>query len=74
MGAFNSWTYNLTFHTNNTATTNTDYQYTDLLPNTVYLFNISPNTLGAIGNTDVNSLWLVQTLENGQCVWCTNVW
>ena len=67
--AFNQWLYNLTLQSNDIATKDTGYQYSDLLPNTVYTINIFPSALGAVGNVSdaIMSSWIVQTVDNGQC-------
>ena len=66
--AFNRWMYHLTLQNNSNATTDTEYQYSDLLPNTVYTIGIFPSAPGAVGNVDdaLMSSWIVQTVDNGQ--------
>ena len=68
--AFNQWKYNLTLQNNTVATIGTEYHYSDLLPNTAYIVNIFPSAPRAVGNVDdaVMSSWIVQTVDDGQCV------
>ena len=72
MSAFNSWTYNVSLESlgNSSTTMDTaDYQYNDLQPNKVYIFNIYPffpRALGTVGNVHdgLISSWIVQTVDN----------
>ena len=66
----------MTFQSSSDTTMNTDHQYNDLLSNTVYTIGIFPSVPGAVGNVDntLMSSWIVQTVDNGQCVYIvTNI-
>ena len=68
--AFNGWMYSLTFPSNSITTMDTEYQYDNLLPNAVDIIDILPSVPGEVGNIDntLMSSWIVQTVDNGQCV------
>ena len=55
------------------VTMDTNYQNTGLMSNTVYIINIFPffpGTLGPVDNVndELTSSWIVQTVDNGQCI------
>ena len=55
------------------VTMDTNYQNTGLMSNTVYIINIFPffpGTLEPVDNVndELTSSWIVQTVDNGQCI------
>ena len=74
MSAFSRWTYDVSLDLQrvNKITMDTTYQNTNLMPNRVYVIEVSPffpRTLGPVDsvNDEFTTSWIVQTVEDGQC-------
>ena len=50
------------------STVDNEFLFNDLIPNTVYFISILPRGLKNNGDASETTTWLVQTLDEGQCL------